>query len=63
MKLIRQVTSINDKLPCTLNCATRNSIYGKVAQLMAIRNGVFNVQFITHPSNFSIFKCKVCKKN
>lgn len=57
VKLMKRVAPTEDKLPCAITCASRNRVWAKVAQLMALRNGSFNVQFVAQPHNFSIFKC------
>ncbi|KAH7731945.1 trabid-like protein [Aphelenchoides avenae] len=56
VKLMKRVAPTEDKLPCAITCASRNRVWAKVAQLMALRNGSFNVQFVAQAHNFSIFK-------
>uniref|UniRef100_A0A915DN82 RanBP2-type domain-containing protein n=1 Tax=Ditylenchus dipsaci TaxID=166011 RepID=A0A915DN82_9BILA len=56
VKLMKRVSTPEDKLPCVINCSARTRVYAKIAQFMVVRNGNFNAQFIAHPYNFNIFK-------
>lgn len=59
VKLLKRVNPVEDKLACSFNCGSGTRIWAKIAQLFAIRNGNFSAQFIAHPHNFNILKCKL----